>query len=80
MLHLETNGLSYIRLCDNARTVLYTEGSLVTTNKVHLVLKNYLVAEAEVENVKAGFQNIDDYLNHRVQFTISICSDNSAFI
>ena len=66
MLHLETNGLSYIRLCDDGRTVLHTEGSSVTTSTVHLVLRNYLAVEAEVEYVKAGFANDADYVNHRV--------------
>lgn len=80
MLHLETNGLSYIRLCDHGKTILFTEGNRVTTNTLHLVLRNYLAAEAEVENVKSGFANHEDYMDHRVQFTISICSDNSAFI
>ena len=49
MLHLETNGLSYIRLCQDGRTVLLAEGSRVTTNTVHLILRNYLAAEAEVD-------------------------------
>lgn len=80
MLHLETNGLSYIRLCQNGRTVLLAEGSRVTTNAVHLILRNHLAAEAEVEDVMAGFGSHTDYANHKVQFTISICSDNSAFI
>lgn len=80
MLHLETNGLSYIRLCHDGRTVLLAEGSRVTTNAVHLILRNYLATEAEVENVKTGFQSHEDYDNHKVHFTISVCSDNSAFI
>lgn len=80
MLHLETNGLSYIRLCQDGRTVLMAEGSRVTTNTVHLILRNYLAAEAEVEEVMSGFLDRADFANHNVQFTVSICSDNSAFI
>jgi hypothetical protein len=51
MLHLPTEGLSYIRLYQNGQRVLMAEGSRVTTNAVHLILKNYLAVDAEIEEV-----------------------------
>lgn len=80
MLHLPTEGLSYIRLYQNGQRVLMAEGSRVTTNAVHLILKNYLAVDAEIEEVQAGFESLEAYRNHKVGFTVSICNDNSAFI
>lgn len=51
MLHLPTEGLSYIRLYQDGQRVLMAEGSRVTTNAVHLILKNYLAVDAEIEEV-----------------------------
>ena len=56
------------------------EGCTVTTNAVHLILKNYLAVDAEIKEVQTGFDSIEDYREHQVGFTISKCSDNSAFI
>lgn len=40
------------------------EGSTVTTNAVHLILKNYLAVDAEIEEVQGGFNSIEDYKKH----------------
>jgi WD40 repeat protein len=80
MLHIPTDGLSYIRLYQGGQRVLMAEGSSVTTNAVHLILKNYLAVDAEIEEVQGGFDSVEDYRKHLVGFTISKCSDNSAFI
>ena len=80
MLYLPTNGLSYIRLYQDGQRVLVAEGSRVTTNAVHLILRNYLAVDAEIEEVQAGFESLEAYRDHRVGFTVSVCSDNSAFI
>jgi len=56
------------------------EGSRITINAVHLILKNYLAVDARVERIEAGFDSLESYRNHKVGFTISVCSDNSAFL
>ena len=80
MLHLPTEGLSYIRLYQDGARVLMAEGSRVTTNAVHLILKNYLAVDAEIEEVQPGFETLEAYRNNQVGFTVSVCNDNSAFI
>ena len=64
MLHLPTNGLSYIRLCQDGQRVLLAEGSRVSLSAVHLILKNYLAVDAEVLEVQAGFESLTDYKRH----------------
>ena len=44
------------------------------------MLKNYLAADAEIQQVTTGFDSLKDYNRHKVGFTVSICTDNSAFI
>ena len=40
------------------------EGSTITTNAVHLILKNYLAVDADIEEVQGGFDTIEDYQEH----------------
>ena len=64
MLHIPTNGLSYIRLYShglNKLRVLLAEGSRITTNAVHTILRNYLAVDAEVEEVQGGFDSLEDF-------------------
>lgn len=64
MLHIPTDGLSYIRLYSGGLRVLMAEGSTITTNAVHLILKNYLAVDADIEEVQGGFDTIEDYQEH----------------
>lgn len=64
MLHLHTDGLSYIRLHQDGQRVLMAEGNRITTNAVHLILKNYLAVDARVEKIQAGFDSLEAYKNH----------------
>ena len=80
MLHIPTNGLSYIRLFQDGMRVLMAEGKNIKTNAVHLILKNYLAVDAEIQQVQTGFNTVAEYDAHDVGFTVSICTDNSAFI
>lgn len=80
MLYLPTNGLSYIRLYGDGQKVLIAEGEKVTTNAVHLIVKNYLAVDAEIEQLKTIFETLDAWRNHKVSSTFSLCSDNSGFI
>jgi hypothetical protein len=80
MLYLPTNGLSYIKLYADGQKVLIAEGNKITTNAVHLIVKNYLAVDAEIEQLKTIFDTIEAWRNHEVSSTFSLCSDNSGFI
>ena len=79
LLHVPTAGLRYIKLYDDGTKVL-AQGAKITTNAIHLVIKNYLAADADITSIVPCFDKVQDWVNHKVCFTISLCLDNSAFI
>ena len=82
LLQVPTAGINYIRLYENGTKVLAqaSSGSVVSTNSIHLVIKNYLAADADITSIMPCFDTVKDWMDHKVRFTISLCQDNSAFI
>ena len=45
-----------------------------------MILRNYVTTESKVVQIQACASNIDDQEIGKTKFTVSLCSDNSAFI
>jgi hypothetical protein len=80
MLHIPTYGLSYINLFGEGEKVLIAEGHKITTSAVHIILKNYLAVDSNIEHLGTIFDTVEAWRDYRVSSTISLCSDNSGFI
>ena len=77
---MPSNDLSFMRMYQGGQRMIMVEGYNVKVNAVHLILKNYLTVDTDVETMKPCFDTMEAQQNHAVSFTVSLCSDNSAFI
>lgn len=71
---------NFVRVYDNGSKIITSKGSEVTVNSIHLILKNYLAVDSSIFELQPGFNTIENFKAHSIDFTISVASDNSAFI
>ena len=54
------SGLNFLRVYDDGNRVLFASGSQIIVNQVHLILKNYLVVDSNINNMLPGFDTVDN--------------------
>jgi WD40 repeat protein len=79
-LSFNQNFFNFVRVYDNGQRILTSQGDMVVVNKMHLILKNYLATDSDILSLQPGFDNEENFNNFKIDFTVSLGSDNSAFI
>jgi WD40 repeat protein len=71
---------SFVRVMPGAQTIVTQNQSELTVNQLHFPLSHYLRSESRINQILPCFKSISDQTASKVNFTISLCEDNSAII
>jgi len=74
------NLLSLVRILDHGRKIICAHYDSAEVLNLNMILKNYSSIESDILKIIPGFHSKADQDAGKVGFTLSICSDNSAFI
>lgn len=74
------NLLSLVSILDHGRKIICAHYDSAEVLNLNMILKNYSSVESDILKIIPGFHSKEDQDAGNVGFTISVCSDNSAFI